>query len=501
MSSIVLSTLNARYIHSALGLRYLKANLGDLQSEAQIIEFIVTARPIDIVEQILMHQPRIIGLGVYIWNVEQTTQVVALLKEVRPDIIIVLGGPEVSYECDAQRIVSLADYVVCGAGEVSFRRLCRQVINNDLPFTKVITPNTASLSELVMPYDLYTDEDISHRVLYVEASRGCPFKCAFCLSALDKTAWSFEIDLFLMAMDRLYERGARRFKFVDRTFNLKIDSSIKILEFFLERLDDDLFLHFEVIPDHLPEKLKTVIQKFPEGSLQFEIGIQTFNAEVQSLISRKQDTKKSQANILWLRNETNAHLHTDLIWGLPGEGIESIAYGFNQLVACKSHEIQVGILKRLRGTPLVRHTEVYKMKYAPYPPYQILSTSQIDFFTMQRLVRFSRYWDLIANNGRFKNTLPLILGEQPFERFMQLSDWLYKTTGQTHKLALPRLFKLLYQGVCECYFLDEKVVSDVLLSDFQESGLKGQPGFIEKGHSKNASKDHSKTIFRQKRHI
>ena len=497
MSPIILSTLNARYIHSALGLRYLKANLGDLQSKAQIIEFIVTARPIDIVEQLLMHQPRIIGLGVYIWNVEQTTRVVALLKEIRPDIVIVLGGPEVSYECDSQPIVHLADYVVRGAGEVSFSQLCQKIMDGDLPSIKVIPSSAAPLSELVMPYDLYTDEDISHRILYVEASRGCPFKCEFCLSALDKTAWSFDIDQFLQAMSDLYERGARRFKFVDRTFNLKIDSSIKVLEFFLKRLDDDLFLHFEVIPDHLPEKLKVVIQKFSEGSLQFEIGVQTFNTEVQSLISRRQNSEKSKANILWLRHETNVHLHTDLILGLPGESLESIAHGFNQLVACKPHEIQVGILKRLRGTPLVRHTEVYEMKYAPYPPYQVLNTKEVDFFTMQRLARFARYWDLIANNGRFKNTLPLILGEQPFERFMRLCDWLYKKTGQTHRFALPRLFKLLYQGLIESYLLSEVAVSGALFSDFKESGLKGQPGFVDK----NRLKEKSKTIFRQKRHI
>ncbi len=501
MSSIILSTLNARYIHSALGLRYLKANLGELQSEAHIVEFIVTARSIDIVEQLLMHQPRIIGLGVYIWNVEQTTQVVALLKEVRPDITIVLGGPEVSYEWDSQPIVNLVDYVVRGAGEVSFRQLCQQLMKEDFPPTKVIPPNRVPLSEIVMPYDLYTDEDIEHRILYVEASRGCPFKCEFCLSALDKTAWPFEIDPFQMAMSRLYERGARRFKFVDRTFNLKIDSSIKILEFFLERLDDDLFLHFEVIPDHLPGKLNAVIQKFPEGSLQFEIGIQTFNTEIQSLISRRQDTEKSKANIRWLRNETQAHLHTDLILGLPGENIGSIALGFNQLVACKPHEIQVGILKRLRGTPLVRHTDMYEMKYAPYPPYQILSTSLIDFFTMQRLVRFARYWDLIANSGRFKNALPLILEDQPFERFMLLSDWLFETTGQTHKLALPRLFKLLYEGLIECYSLNKQVVSDVLLRDFSESALKGTPAFIDKSSRKKVSKKSSRTVFRQKRHI
>ena len=478
MSDIVLSTLNARYIHSSLGLRYLLANLGSLQSTASIREFIIDARPIDIVEQLLRYQPKIIGLGVYVWNVEQTTQVVALLKQVAPDITIVLGGPEVSYEQPSQAIFQLADYAVSGPGEKAFAQLCHNIFHSQSPASKIIASNNGALDELSLPYHLYTDKDIAHRIIYVEASRGCPFKCEFCLSALDKTAKPFDIDQFLDEMQKLYDRGARHFKFIDRTFNLKIAHSIRILHFFREQCPD-AFLHFELIPDHLPQALKKEISVFPAGHLQFEIGIQSFNPEVQALISRKQDNEKSCDNLHWLRTKSHVHLHTDLILGLPGEDIESISKGFDQLIALNPHEIQVGILKRLKGTPIIRHTDSYKMVYNPHPPFNILSTDRIDFPTMQRLNRFARYWDMIGNSGRFPNTLPVLLGEQPFKRFLSLTDWLFKHTQQTHKISLRRLFELLFLAMKEVFALDQNDISDPLLADYQRSGIKGHPSFLQ----------------------
>lgn len=477
MPTIVLSTLNARYHHAAMGLRYLYANLKEYQAITQIVEFTINQRPLDLAEQILALKPRIVGLSVYIWNVTETTELVAILKALEPNLTIVLGGPEVSYETDQQTITQWADYVITGAGEISFYQLCSQLLQHQRPIAKVIAGMQAPLAQLALPYDYYTDEDIQQRFVYVEASRGCPFKCEFCLSALDKTAYPFELERFLQAMDKLWQRGLRHFKFVDRTFNLKIPTTLAILDFFLKRIDDKTFLHFELIPDHLPEALKDKIQQFPSGSLQFEIGIQTFNPEVQNLISRKQDNEKSKTNIKWLRENTAAHLHTDLIFGLPSEDLASFGQGFNQLIALNPHEIQVGILKRLRGTPIIRHTENFKMIYNPEPPYNILQTDCIDFQTMQHMNRFARYWDMIGNSGRFEATLPLLLGEQPFERFWLLTDWLYQASTQTHQIALPRLFSLLHQAGQEILGLDLAQLEDALLQDYAKTGQKGQIPF------------------------
>ncbi|MET0095138.1 MAG: radical SAM protein, partial [Sedimenticola sp.] len=315
MPKIILSTLNARYIHSALGLRYLLANMGELENSTAIREFTLETRPADLAERLLAEAPEIIGFGVYIWNIEETTRLVALLKALAPEVTIVLGGPEVSHECGQQPIVAMADHVITGQADLAFAALCRGLLDGDTPAEKIIRPALPDLKSLDLPYRTYTDEDIANRVIYVEASRGCPFKCEFCLSALDKTSWPFQLPEFLREMALLHGRGVRHFKFVDRTFNLDLKSSIAILEFFLDRLDETLFLHFEVIPDRLPEKLKSVLQRFPQGTLQLEVGVQSFNPEVQTLISRKQDNEKSCENLRWLREESNAHLHTDLIIG------------------------------------------------------------------------------------------------------------------------------------------------------------------------------------------
>ena len=478
MTSILLGTINAQFIHASLGLRYLLANLGELRTQALLLEFTLEHRPIDIVEQLLAHEPKIIALGVYIWNIQASTEVVTLLKQVRPDIVVIVGGPEVSYEWGEQAIVQQADYLITGPADVEFPRLCAQLLNGPRPPQKVITATMPPLDTLTLPYRDYSDADLKNRLIYVEASRGCPFKCEFCLSSLDKTAWPFALDAFLAEMDALYQRGARHFKFVDRTFNLNIKVSKRILEFFLERMVDGLFVHFEMIPDALPDALKEAIARFPPGSLQFEIGIQSFDPQVQALISRKQNDAKTEENMRWLRTHTHAHIHADLIAGLPSENLETFARGFDRLVSLNPHEVQVGILKRLRGTPIIRHTETFAMKYHPQPPYTVLSTSTMDFVTLQRINRFARYWDMIGNSGRFVHTRPLLLGDAPFARFMHFSDWLFATTGQTHRLALDRLFEFVHDALVTHFDVPVSRATETLTRDYHECGARGSPKFL-----------------------
>ena len=474
MSSIVLTTLNARYIHTAFGLRYLYANLGEMQTRAELVEFGIRQRPADIVEQLLQRRPAIVGFGVYIWNVAEISACVAILKQVAPEIAIVLGGPEVSHPPDLPDVAALADYVVTGYGEISFAKLCRSLLAGLPPTEKIIAGEAAPLATLASPYPYYSDTDIRQRITYVEASRGCPFKCEFCLSALDATAKPFPLQAFLDDMDNLFRRGARHFKFIDRTFNLKVDSSVAILEFFLARLSDDLYLHFEVIPDNLPERLRQAIAKFPPGVLQFEVGVQSFDPEVQQRISRKQDNDKTAANLRWLREHSQAHIHADLIAGLPGDTLAGFGASFDRLTALQPQEIQVGILKRLRGAPINRHNDAYRLRYDPLPPYSILSTRDIDFAELQRLNRFARYWDMIGNSGRFPASLALILADAPFQRFWLLSDGLYRLAGATWRIALKRLFELVCIAMTESLAIPLETASAAVMQDFVRSREKGR---------------------------
>jgi len=501
---IVLTTLNARYIHSSFGLRYLKANMGSLEAQTHIAEFTLESRPEDVAEKLLALNPSILVVSIYIWNTIQSTELIALIREIQPNLSIVIGGPEVSYEVEPQAVFPLVDYVVAGWGDVSVPKLCRQLLSGERPDTKIIQGEQPKLCEIKMPYHLYTDEDIKNRVIYVEASRGCPYKCEFCLSALDKTAWPFNTDLFLEEMDKLYQRGARQFKFVDRTFNLNIKVSLRILEFFLERMDDDLFLHFELIPDHLPDALKETIKRFPKKRLQFEIGIQTFNEEVQKLISRRQKNGKAAENLRWLREETEAYIHADLIFGLPCEGIATFADSFNQLYDLRPHEIQVGILKRLKGSPIIRHADEYELRFNPNPPFSILSTRDVSFEELQRMSRFARYWDMVGNSGRFTQTLPLLLSGNAFNQFMLFADTLFARLQQTHKISLLRLFDALHDIAIEVLAVPEEPLRLALDQDYSVSGLKSRPKYMlrdRQGDSKNANTDKaSKRNQRQARH-
>ena len=242
-------------------------------------------------------------------------------------------------------------------------------------------------------------------------------------------------------------------------------------------------MHFEVIPDHLPDKLKDMIAQFPPGVLQFEVGIQSFNVEVQQRISRRQDNDKTVANLGWLVNESNAHLHTDLIFGLPGESLQSFGEGFDRLFAIKPHEIQLGILKRLRGTPIARHTVEHGMVYDALPPYQIQQTNAVSAVDMQRFARLARYWDLVANSGRFGGAMALLLQtESPFLAFMDFSDWLWesspKTKGKTSGITPENLVDALHAYLIDIRKFDAELVTKTLLADYIASGARARPDVL-----------------------
>jgi radical SAM superfamily enzyme YgiQ (UPF0313 family) len=517
VADIVLTTLNAKYIHAAFGLRYLLANLGPLQSSAALVEFDINQRPLDIAEMLLARDPKIIGFGVYIWNVVPTTEVIATIKRLRPDIKIILGGPEVSYETESQPVVQLADHVITGEADLKFAEVCGELLGragsplpaerrarSDAPYPKIIPAELPDFSKIALPYDLYTDDDIAHRIIYVEASRGCPFTCEFCLSSLDIPVRQVPLPAFLEQMQRLLDRGVKQFKFVDRTFNLNIATSKMLLEFFLARHQPGHFYHFEMIPDRLPAELREVIAQFPPGTLQFEVGVQTFNPEVGALISRRQNYERLADNFHFLRRETGVHIHADLIVGLPGEPLESFAAGFDKLVALGPQEIQVGILKRLRGTPIVRHDNEWQMVYSAHPPYEILQNKLIDFPTMQRLRRFARYWDMVGNSGNFLDSTPLIWSPvgrdsvepiydfvdgskaqatfappSPFHSFLRWSDWLHMRVKRTDSIALLRLMELLFEFLTTELRIDAKPVAETMWRDYKRGGRHDKPGFMK----------------------
>ena len=509
MAQIILSTLNARYHHSSFGLRYLYANLGPLQEKTLLKEFVLKKKVTEIVEELLAEQPKLIGFGVYIWNVEQTTAVIRELKARAPEILVVVGGPEVSFETETQALYPLVDFVFCGESDFLFRDFCLNWLSQGLlPKQKIIRGLLPNLNELCWPYPYYNEEDIRNRVIYVEASRGCPFKCEYCLSSLDERVRDFDTDKFLQEMKKLLDRGVRQFKFVDRTFNLSPTKSRKILEFFLENTSLEIFLHFEMVPDRLPEELRDLIVRFPKGSLQFEIGIQTWNPQVAHRVSRRQNYEKIRENLNFLKEKTTVHTHVDLIAGLPGEDFSSFSLGFDAVAQLGADEIQVGILKRLKGTPIVRHDQEFVVKWNTVSPFAILENRDLNAENLQQLSFFADVWDMFANSGRFLN-FTAIMREQAgkntglFQEYFSFSRFFYDRFRRHHSIPLED------QARCAMDFLVEKlayapeVARDFLRQDFLRTGAQVIPSFLGSGNF--ATKDGKKSTGtkmpkRQKRH-
>lgn len=500
---ILLCTMNSTYQHSSFGLRYLYANLGQLQKDSTIIEWTIKENPRNCVEQILSLKPLIVGFGVYIWNTSETLEICSILKSVAPEICIVLGGPEISYETESQALFKWADYIICGEAEFLFKDFCKNYLQGIKPDLKILRGSLPDIKSLQLPYSLYTDDDIKNRVIYVEASRGCPYKCEYCLSSLDKQVRSFELDAFLKEIEVLMDRGARTFKFVDRTFNLSPTTSVRILEFFLAKIELGLFLHFEMVPDRLPQEIKDLIVQFPAGSLQFEVGIQTLNPEVAQNVSRKNDLTKVAENFQFICEKTHVHTHADLIVGLPGETIESFGLGFDRLAQMKPDEIQVGILKRLKGTPITRHEKTFAMVYQSFPPFQILSTSTMNYQTLQTMNRFAKFWDLYANSGEFKNFTQWIRLQEGsyFWNFMKVVEFLSQKYSETHSISLMSLAENAYKFML-FYGVPAETAEKIILDDYSNGPKKRDiPPFLKTQQNLKSTIKTTSLHKRQQNHI
>ncbi len=475
---ITLTTLNSRYTHSSIGLRYIYANLHEFKTQAQILEFSINDAIQTIAEKLLTNKPNVIGIGVYIWNVSEVAELVHIIKKISPKTILVLGGPEVSY-IPFRVNLDDADFIIQGEGEESFYKLCKDLSQHTEPKEKIIPMTLPKLKDLELPYQYYTDEDIKNRYIYVEVSRGCPFECEFCLSSMDEKVRAFNLDAVLDEFAKLWDRGARNFKFVDRTFNLNMKTANRILDFFLCK-EEQYFAHFEVIPDHFPDSIKEKIKLFPHGALQLEVGIQTLNLEIANNVSRQLKLDKIEKNILFLENETQTHMHLDLIVGLPGESLESFGKNLDTLVSWSSCEIQIGILKKLSGTYIKRHDIEHGMVYSDIPPYDILKNNELSFLDIQNMKRFARFWDLTYNSGNFKNSAKLIWkDESVYENFYDFCIWMYSQTDSTWKISLQRLGELLFNYLTGIKKQNPQDVADAMLEDMMKVKGRAIPKYLK----------------------
>lgn len=440
------------------------------------MEFTIQQSPFEIVESLLAGEPDVVGLGVYIWNVEIMRRVVHILNAVSPGTTLVLGGPEIQGNVSEQDSFAGADYFVKGEGEEAICELVECLDSGGGPGKRTISAVPAALGELASPYDLYSIEDIDNRIIYVESSRGCPYRCSFCLSSVDSGVRYFPLDAFLDSMEMLLKKGVRLFKFTDRTFNIHRERMLHILDFFLGRVKPGLQLHFELMPDHLDDTVVEQMALFPAGALHLEVGVQSFSPEVQRRIGRYQDIGRSMDIIRRLRNETGAVLHADLIVGLPGDRVEGLAAGFDALVKAEVQEIQVGLLKRLEGSPLAVDSDE-SLVFDVFPPYEVLRTSTFEFGEIQALKRFARYFDMYYNSGNFPQSLPMCWENHssPFRVLNDLSTRIWEAEHRVHGIPLARLAEHLFEYLCS---LDKHHREDIAARI--EGDFRRLPGRLDK---------------------
>ncbi|MBN2725246.1 MAG: DUF4080 domain-containing protein [Deltaproteobacteria bacterium] len=447
MSRFALISVNARYYHSSAALRSLRENARQYKDDITILEFTLDERVSDIVEKIVDTGCDVAGFSVYIWNVEIISRVVKTLHDLFPKIILIAGGPEVSWEYQKTELFSNIDYLITGEGETSFYNLLDSITVGDFPIEKIIKGEITSLDRILYPVSSYSENDFATKLIYIETSRGCPFECHFCSSGIDNSIRKFPVERVIEYLDFLYAKGVRHFKFLDRSILYGPWKSL--YAWFLERKTSGISIHFELNPDRIPESFIMCLKDLAPAKIQLELGVQTFNEEVNKRIGRKQQNVKVLENLKLLVGMEHIHIHADLIAGLPGETLESIGESFNMLHSTGVEEIQFGILKRLNGTLISAHTDEFKMVYSENPPYEILQNDTLSFKTVQALKRFARYLDLIGNSGNFLICASEIFGENPFSGLWDFSEWLWKESGQTHKFSRDSLASWIFRYLKE----------------------------------------------------
>ena len=424
--NVVLSTLNSKFIHSSLALRYLKA-YGEAHGQAyDIVEYTINMPVLHILSDITEHDIDVLGFACYIWNIEMTLHVVDMVKAVRPDIKIVLGGPEVSFTADEllERCPNI-DYIVQGEGEEAFHALVTALhLGNDgldpvIPGVRgrrngsilgsAEAVEVRDLSTIPFPYTEEDMDDLEHKIIYYESSRGCPFSCQYCLSGNKNTVRFFPQERTLEELQWFIDHGVKQVKFVDRTFNCAPHHHRPLMEFMRDS-DTDMNFHLEMEPELMTEWETNILCETPPGRIQIEVGVQSTHKKTLDAINRYNDWPYIQKSIRPIIQAGRTHVHMDLIVGLPHEDFKRFGQSFNDLFSLQPHALQIGFLKLLKGSG-VRRMREYKYVADPLAPYEVLSTHVLPYDDVRFLKYFEDVFERFYNSERFRTTFGYI-GQQ-----------------------------------------------------------------------------------------
>lgn len=484
MKKIVLTAINSQYVHLNVAVRYLKKYVEkNSDIKLDIYETNINNQLMNIIKDLFEKQPDIIIFSTYIWNKEYVFSITKELKKILPDVKIALGGPEVSYEWDKIMAENQEiDYIFIGEGEKVLLNFFTKDISEvkgvvyregDNPKYNGIEPLIENLDIIPFPYD---DEELQDRtkIFYYESSRGCPFNCSYCMSSIDKSVRYYSIDRTKEDLKRFIDSPIKLLKFVDRTFNLSKEKYIAIWRFLLENYREGITFHFEINANIFDDETLDFLETVPKGYFQFEIGVQTIDAQAMKSIGRINKLEKLEHNIR--RISRNIHLHLDLIAGLPYETYDKFRESFDYVHRLKPEMIQLGFLKLLKGTKMYDEREKYGYKYFSKPPYEVFSNEFISFAEMVKLKNLEKVLDFYYNSEKFPESVQWIIEnhyESAFSFYEDVADYFDKRGYLKVSHKESTLFTLLYEFYLDKGLKEREIFVEYLKYDYLMLGKTG----------------------------
>lgn len=481
---IVLATLNAKYIHTNLAIRYLKASAYP-EFIPELAEYTIKDPAFNIVSDLFQKQPDVVGFSCYIWNIEETLHVIKMLKTVLPNTKVILGGPEVSYDVHHWlKNHAEIDFIVMGEGETSFKELLHY-LDGDVSLEDVrgicyledgkvkihAQPPKIDLRELATPFRFEEDlPQLGKRIQYIETSRGCPFQCQFCLSSIEVGVRYFNREKIKEDIRFLMDNGARTIKFVDRTFNISRSYAMEMFQFLIDEHKPGVVFQFEITADIMrPEVIQFLNDNAPKGLFRFEIGVQSTNDLTNELVKRRQNFEKLKRTVTMVKEGGKIDQHLDLIAGLPEEDYASFRDTFNDVFAMRPEELQLGFLKLLRGTGLRLEAKKYGYTYVDIAPYEIFSNNVLTFDDIVRIKHaedvLEKYW----NAHRMDYTIEYLVTEvfeTPFDFFQSFGTYWEMRGWSRIGHQLEDLFQRLLEFLQTVPNVDLAIVQNIMQLDY-----------------------------------
>lgn len=493
--NIILTAINAKYIHSNLAVYSLKAFVPRYEEEINIREYTINQPLDDILMDLYEAGPDVVCFSCYLWNIQYVEQIITELPKILPDTEIWLGGPEVSYDAPAMLgRYPMVSGIMCGEGEETFRELAeyfheegkelhgiRGIVFRDWDGTVVRNESRPAMDLSSIPFVYEKLENFRNRIIYYESSRGCPFSCNYCLSSVDKCLRFRDIGLVKKELQFFIDHEVPQVKFVDRTFNCRHDHAMAVWEYIREHDRGKTNFHFEIAADLLNEEELRLINSMRPGLIQLEIGVQSVNPRTIREICRRMDLDKVRSNTARIREAGNVHQHLDLIAGLPYENIESFERSFNEVYGMRPEQLQLGFLKVLKGSLMHEKAEEYGILYQDRAPYEVLSTRWLSYGEIIRLKKVEEMVEVYYNSAQFTNTLRRLEGHFPsaFAMYEALGAYYEKNGlyGMNHS-RIAR-YEILYRFLCGSGVKNPEEYRQWLTLDlYLRDNVKNRPAFL-----------------------